>query len=65
MVSYQNKPLVSVYVPTYIIFIPQYGVVAAAYTTMISFFVMFVMGFMLRTALYRKVVVQETSPDTM
>ena len=47
------------------IFIPQYGVVAAAYTTMISFFVMFVMGFILRTALYRKVVFQETSPGTM
>lgn len=47
------------------IFIPQYGVIAAAHTTMISFFVMFVMGFILRTALYRKVVFQERSPGTM
>ena len=47
------------------IFIPQYGVVAAAYTTMISFFAMFVMGFILRTFLYRKVMFQKRKPPTI
>ena len=36
------------------VFIPRYGIAAAAYTTMISFLIMFIMGYILRTRLYKR-----------
>ena len=35
-------------------FVPQYGIPAAAYTTVFSFFVMFMMVFVIRSVIYRR-----------
>jgi O-antigen/teichoic acid export membrane protein len=41
------------------IFIPRYGIAAAAYTTMISFLIMFIIGYMLRTRLYKRTCIEK------